>query len=67
MCIKPELFVYVCQDWNWSKYIAPKSDVIFPTEIYDCCPVCNSRRLNRQSPTISPSTVVQIVRNFLKI
>lgn len=45
MPIKPKSFTLVCEDCNWKKTIAPRSDALRPGEWFVVCPRCGSTDL----------------------
>ncbi len=45
MPITPKPFTLVCEDCNWKKTIAPRSDALRPGEWFVVCPRCGSTAL----------------------
>ena len=49
MPIKPKPFTLVCEDCNWKKTIAPRSDALRPSEWFMVCPRCGSTDLKMRA------------------
>lgn len=49
MPIKPRPFTFVCEDCNWKKTIAPRSDALMPGDWFATCPRCGSTALKMRA------------------
>lgn len=49
MPIKPRPFTFVCEDCNWKKTIAPRSDALMPGDWFVTCPKCGSTALKMRA------------------
>lgn len=50
MPIPPKPKTYVCQSCGWKKTVAPKSDVLLPTDVVKQCPECGGTQFKTHVP-----------------
>ena len=61
MAVKPQPWVYECDDCGWRKVMAPKSDCIMESPIKSC-PRCNSSYISRIEVSIAELMVEKLVK-----
>lgn len=61
MPIKPKPFMLVCEDCNWKKAIAPRSDALRPGECFFVCPWCGGTDLKMREAGWLEAIVVEVM------
>lgn len=61
MPIRPQPRYYHCPACNWSKIVAPKSDVLGPGDFFDICPACGHAPLHSKAAGALQTLTAQVL------
>ena len=57
-------FKLCCTACNWSKVVAPRSDVLTRQQVPEVCPSCGSENLRRKKPTFLEKATATLAQKF---
>jgi Zn finger protein HypA/HybF involved in hydrogenase expression len=61
MPIKPRPFTFVCEDCNWKKTVAPRSDALAAGEWFSACPKCGGTALKMRAAGLLEAAAAELM------